>query len=242
MQNKLIQRIVDHAARVFPQEACGFILNVSGEVFIKECENLSHTPESSFLIDPMEFAQYSAQITAVYHSHPNRLAEPSLADIASSERANVPFLILSYPSEQVFAYTPTGQVVIPYENRPFVYGVLDCLSLVTDYYLQELSIRLPQSGRKEWEWWLKPENANSFIAGFKSAGFYEVTSLEKGDVIIMQIQSVCPNHAAVYLGDSRILHHPGVGNLSVTEMYGHYWRQNTCCYLRHKEAGTYENN
>lgn len=241
MDNKIIDQITAHAARAFPHECCGLILNVGGSIFILECENQSHEPEKSFLIDPMTFALHAAAVVAIYHSHPNRAPTPSQADIASAERCNVPFLILSYPGSEIYTYTPQGIGPQPYEGRAFVYGVMDCLSLVSDYYQQEFGIYLNDGERKRWEWWLDPENAHAFIDGFKNAGFFEIDRPEAGDVVIMQIQSPCPNHAAIYLGDSVILHHPGEKNMSRAEMYGHYWRHNTVCYLRHQDRVTHEN-
>lgn len=231
-----LQQIINHAARAFPQEACGLIFKTGYGYQVLECANLSHEPEKSFLIDPMLYAVHADHIAAVYHSHPNRSPEPSVADIASAERCNMPFLIVSYPSQELYTYTPQGVLPAPYEGRGFVYGVMDCLSLVADYYRHELGIIIDEGERKQWQWWLDTANLYAFVNGFKAQGFGVVEDLQPDDLIIMSLQSPCPNHAAIYKGDSLILHHASVSSPSRIEMYGQYWRQNTHCYLRHASA------
>jgi len=232
----VIKQIIAHVARDFPLEACGLLIDAGYGVQVIECKNKSHEPENSFLIDPLVYAAHSDQITAVYHSHPNRSPEPSQADIASAERCKLPFMIVSYPSEQIYTYTPQGILPAPYEGRHFVYGVMDCLSLVADYYRYELGIIIPNGERKQWHWWHDIANLNAFVAGFKAAGFVEVDELQEHDLIIMNTGGgPCPNHAAIYRGNSHILHHASTGTPSRLEMYGQFWRQATHCYLRYEK-------
>lgn len=233
MNELILQQITAHAARAFPQEACGLIFKTGYGYQVLECANMSHQPEQSFLIDPMLYAVHAAHIAAVYHSHPNRSPTPSAADIASSERCNVPFLIISYPGEQLHTYTPQGILPAPYEGRDFVYGVMDCLSLVADYYRHELGIIINDGTRKEWGWWNDTANLHAFVNGFKAEGFETVEQPQLNDLVIMALRAPCPNHAAIYMGDSRILHHPSTGTPSRIEMYGQYWRQNTHCTMRY---------
>jgi len=234
MHDAILKQITAHAAREFPREACGLVFKTSYGYQVLECANLSHQPEQSFLIDPMLFAVHADHIAAVYHSHPNRAPTPSAADIASAERCNVPFLILGYPSAELHTYTPQGTLPAPYEGRGFVYGVMDCLSLVSDYYRHELAITINDGERKQWQWWLDPVNQHAFVNGFKAQGFVEVDSLQVNDLIVMTTGGgPCPNHVSIYKGDSVILHHPCVGTPSRQEMYGQYWRQATHCFLRY---------
>jgi proteasome lid subunit RPN8/RPN11 len=234
MQDATLQQIVDHAARAFPLEACGLIINTGYGYQVVECVNKSHEPEQSFLIDPLVYAAHAERIAAIYHSHPNRSPEPSAADIASAERCNVPFMIIGYPSEQIYTYTPQGILPAPYEGRAFVYGVMDCLSLVSDFYRHELGIVIHDGERKQWQWWLDAAHQHAFINGFIAQGFEVVADLQVNDLVIMTTGGgPCPNHAAIYRGDSMILHHPSHSTDSRIEMYGQYWRQATHCYLRY---------
>lgn len=235
MNDAIIDQIKAHAARDFPLEACGLILNIGGSLSVLPCENQSPDPEMAFLIDPLLQATYKGKIAAFYHSHPNRSAEPTAADIASAERCNLPFLIMSYPECQWHSYMPTGVLPADYVGRSFVYGVMDCLSLVSDYYRHELSIHLNDGDRKAWGWWDDVAHYHDLINGFMSAGFQRVASPQLHDVVIMQLRGVCPSHAAIYKGDNVILHHAGHGTLSREEMYGQYWRNRTVCFLRHQD-------
>lgn len=236
MDDALLAQISAHAARVFPLEACGLILKRSYGYQLLECANTSHEPERSFLIDPMVYLNHADSIAAVYHSHPNSGPEPSEADIASSERCNVPFLIIGYPSEKVYTYTPKGILPASYEGRSFVYGVMDCLSLVSDYYRHELGIIIGNGERKQWGWWNDAANYHAFVNGFIAEGFERASDLQPNDLVLMTTGGgPCPNHVAIYMGDSWILHHPSTDTPSRIEMYGQYWRQATHCFLRHHE-------
>ncbi|WP_427501388.1 C40 family peptidase [Methylomonas sp. MED-D] len=233
MNDTILTQILAHAARAFPREACGLLLRDGGGVRVLECDNRAADPERSFLIDPAVYAVHAHRIEAVYHSHPNRDPAPSAADIASAERCAVRFVIVSYPSGQVAQYTPTGLPPAPYEGRAFVYGVMDCLSLVADWYRFERGIVLNDGERKTWGWWDDPANANAFINGFLAQGFARVDSPQPGDVVIMQLRGACPQHAAIYLGDNRILHHASPDAPSRVEMYGQFWRHKTVNFLRY---------
>jgi len=110
--------------------------------------------------------------------------------------------------------------------------VLDCYSLIRDWYRQERGIDLPDFTRFD-EWWRRGENL--YLDNFSGAGFHEVESsdMNPGDVLLMQVASPVPNHAAIYLGDGLILHHLQ-GRLSSRDVYGGYWQKITTHTLRHQ--------
>lgn len=233
MTDPVLQAVLDHAAVDFPREACGLILRDDTGFRVLPCENTAPDPHRSFLIDPVVFAQYDDHIAAIYHSHPNGAAKPSQTDIESSARCNVPFLIVGWPTGDVHIHTPTHAYCPPYEGRPFVYGVSDCMTLVCDYYRHELGIDIVEGERRHWGWWTARADGSALIDWWDRQGFIRVDSPRQGDVILMSLLTDVPNHAAIYVGDSRILHHPSAGNLSRVEMYGHYWRSRTHSILRH---------
>ena len=57
--------------------------------------------------------------------------------------------------------------------------------------------------------------------------------IRKGDVLLMQIASPVPNHAAIYLDDGVIMQHVA-GRLSSRDVYGGYWAKHTTHVLRHR--------
>lgn len=92
-----------------------------------------------------------------------------------------------------------------YEGRPFIHGLFDCYTLVRDYYKRKFNIFLPTNIQREWEWWNKGENL--YLENAKDCSFEEVSDIKKHDVLLMKINSPVPNHAAIYIGDGKILHH-----------------------------------
>lgn len=234
MANDILKTILAHAERDFPREACGFIVQVGDVLQALPMENLSDEPEHSFMIDPLQFAHYAEHIVSVYHSHPNKSPQPSQADMDSAERCNLPFVIVGYPSGEVFTYKPKGGQVSPYVGRQFIYGVSDCVNLVVDYYQQEFGIALDDSIHLARDWYQDVGNYDRLKNALIQRGFAVVDDLKAHDLIVMQLGGQCPNHLAIYQGDNRILHHPSETSLSRAEMYGAYWRHNTAFYLRHE--------
>ena len=62
------QAIANHAREVFPQEACGFVVN--GKLI--KCKNDHPLPSCNFAITARDYvkAESLGAIEAVYHSHP----------------------------------------------------------------------------------------------------------------------------------------------------------------------------
>jgi len=172
-------------------------------------------------------------VVALWHTHPNASAAPSPADLKYIERTGLPWHIVSWPQGGHSYTEPTGYQT-PYTGRPFVHGVLDCYALCRDWYEREMGIVLPDPER-EAEWWNKGQNV--YLDGFEENGFVsigkDVRKLQRGDGILMQILSPVPNHAAIYLGDGKILHHV-YGRLSGIFPYGGSWLKNSTHFLRHK--------
>lgn len=222
-----------HAEREFPREACGLVVIQKGRQVYKPCRNLA-VGTDQFVIDPEDYANadQSGEIVAVVHSHPNMSPEPSQADLVSCEASGLPWFILSHPVGTWSETFPKGYKA-PLVGRQWSHGVLDCYSIIRDWYAIERGILLPDFQRHD-EWWLKGENL--YEENFDKAGFYEISSddLRTGDVILMQVGSPVSNHGAIYLGDGLILHHVQ-NRLSTRDVYGGYWLKNTTKYLRYEE-------
>src|SRR5690606_5087054 len=118
-----------------------------------------------FRISPIEATKVRSteQVLAVWHTHPNRSAAPSEADLQGVEESKLDWIIVGISKTSAgFAYTeptvtkPTG-VVRPYTDRPYLYGVYDCYSLVRDYYKREFNLTL-NAYQDEDKWWDRGEN------------------------------------------------------------------------------------
>ncbi|WP_145579822.1 NlpC/P60 family protein, partial [Yersinia vastinensis] len=138
--------------------------------------------------------------------------------------------IASWPEGDVRQIMPS-EGIKPLKGRPFVHGIWDCYAIVRDWYRLERDITLPNFERSD-GWWDRGENL--YMKHYADAGFYaHAEPLEVGDVILMQYKANEPNHAGVYLGDGKMIHHR-YGSLSEIVPYGGYWLDRTIKVLRYQ--------
>lgn len=224
-----------HARAQFPREACGLVIVKRGRRVYVPCENAAATPEDHFVIPPEEFARAEemGEVIGVFHSHPNATTQPSSADLYACNASGVAWHILSLPDGEWYSWSPKDSLTTPLYGREFAHGSCDCYGFVRDWYAQELGIELVDPPRED-EWWRKGQNL--YVDNFAAEGWYAVTDgkPQRGDVILMQVLSNVPNHAAVYLGDDVIGHHL-YGRLSAREVYGGYYKKHTTHILRRKQ-------
>ena len=219
-----------HAKAQYPRESCGLIVVRKGKASYFECGNLA-VGTDQFAIDPKDYARADGRgvIVGVVHSHPNGTPEPSQADLVGCEASQLPWHIVGYPSGQWASITPSGYRA-PLVGRQWSHGVLDCYSIIRDWYKETRSIELLDFTRRD-EWWLHGEDL--YQANYEKAGFVPVDEPPiEGDVLLMQVASPVPNHAAIYLSDGLILHHLQ-NRLSSRDVYGGYWQKNTTHILRY---------
>lgn len=225
--------IISHAKQEFPREACGLVIIKNGRQKYIPCRNLAHGTDN-FILCPNDYmkADSEGEIVAVIHSHPNLSCKPSQADLVACESSGLPWFIVGLPSEEWSEIEPNGYKA-PLIGREWSHGVLDCYTIIKDYYSQELGLDIPNFERSD-EWWNRGENL--YVDNFSKAGFYKIKmeELQVGDVIIMCVASSVPNHGAIYLGNNQILHHVH-GRLSSRDVYGGYWLKHSVLFLRHEK-------
>jgi len=230
-----------HAVAEFPRECCGLVVATAGGEQYVACRNTATTPSEHFRLPAEDYARAEDQgeLLALVHSHPNVPAAPSDADRVQCELSGLPWHIVSVGEVDgspecgdLRTILPCGYVA-PLVGRQFAHGILDCYTLVQDFYARELGIRLGQYERQD-DWWLKGEQLYS-LDRLRAEGFERVgDEPRRGDLILMQIRSTVPNHAGIYLGDGLMLHHLH-GRLSDRVPYGGYWAERTCYIVRHGE-------
>ncbi|AKX60480.1 peptidase P60 [Thiopseudomonas alkaliphila] len=234
MRKHIFKAICRHAEQAYPKEACGLIIKSGRAHHYFPCTNISAEPGDEFEIAPNEYvlAEAQGEIIGVVHTHPDESSRASIADIVRCNEGNLPWYILSWPEADLNIIQPlTG--IPPLEGRPFVHGTrCDCYGLIRDFYALEAGIELPNYFRED-EWWEKGQNL--YLDLFEETGFLEVSkgSLQRGDLIIMQVESKTANHGAVYLGDGVILHHL-YGRMSGKTVYGGYLYDRTIKCGRHR--------
>jgi proteasome lid subunit RPN8/RPN11 len=229
------EAICSHAEAAMPIEACGLLIasRATGALAYLTCRNVFPNGQDRFEISPDDWVacEELGEPVAVVHSHPNASANPSMADRVGCERSGLPWLVIGMPSGVMKEVLPCGWQA-PYEGRDFSHGVLDCYTLIQDWYLREpdLQIELPDFERED-DWW--KGDADLYLQHMAEAGFHAVHGpLQRHDVILMGIRARKANHGAIYKGDGVILHHL-MGRKSCTDIYGGYWERNTVLVARH---------
>ncbi|RRU23622.1 peptidase P60 [Stenotrophomonas sp. 278] len=250
MQQSTLQAIQAHAVAEYPRECCGLIVaTAEGEIYIP-CRNTATTPSEHFRLPGEDYAAAEdlGKVLALVHSHPNAAAAASQADRVMCELpdqllpgSGIRWHIISVG--QVVGEEPSCgdvQTIVPcgYEaplvGREFAHGILDCYTLVRDFYARELSVQLNQYDRQD-KWWEQGEDLYS-LDRLRSEGFDLIPDEpRRGDMILMQFRSDVPNHAGVYLGDGKMLHHMQ-DRLSEVVPYGGMWAERTVRIVRHREV------
>lgn len=224
--------ITQHAAQAYPRECCGVVIVERGKSVYVPCRNVAESNEH-FVIHPDDYcaAEDRGEVVKIVHSHPNAAPSPSQADRVGCELSGVPWLIINWPTGAIHEFSPSGYQA-PLVGREFSHGVLDCYTLVRDYFLRELNIALPDFDRDD-SWWAKGQNL--YLDGFKEAGFVQVPkdSLKPHDGLLMQVAAPVPNHAAIWLGNGLMLHHM-MKRLSSRDVYGGWYRKIHTHTLRHR--------
>lgn len=225
--------IKDHAEKEFPKECCGILIVFKGRLRYIPCTNMSTTNNSQFSISSEEYmaAEDLGEVLAIVHSHPQGSSQASQADLVGCENSALPWIIFSWPQGEFNIINPSGYVA-PLVGREYHYGILDCQSIVADYYKDKFNITLSTEPHPPEGWWDKGENR--FFDGYIAAGFIVVDKPKAGDVVFMRVgSSQVANHVGVLLEDGSILHHQYM-KLSSKDVYGGWYRKHTVYFMRHR--------
>ncbi|SAI70466.1 NlpC/P60 family [Bordetella ansorpii] len=260
MRKNILAAIRAHAVAEYPREACGLIVSDSArrgpggaaERYVP-CRNVA-VDGGQFMIAADEYAaaEDAGQVLAVVHSHPDADPTPSEADRVACEASGLPWYIAEVrqaddgvvTAGQVYSWAPEGYQA-PLLGREFHHGILDCYSIIRDWYERERGIELPDFDRAD-GWW--EGEAELYLEHFGQAGFRRLDgdeALVPGDVILMQVLSQRTNHAGVYLGAQPLAERPDLHPLpdamlhhlynrpAERVVYGGYWRDVTRARLRY---------
>lgn len=237
----LMAEIHAHAAEDYPREACGLLVWMFGDrLTYWPCTNQAEG-NAQFELAPGDFAEAedAGEVLAVVHTHPDATPQPSKTDRVQCTASGLPWLIVGWPRAELcwlqpFAQRPPNDAsALPLLGRSFVYGAVDCYTLVRDWYWNFHRLLLHDYERSD-EWWLT--GGDLYRQYFAAEGFVpipEPAPLRPGDALLMQIRAKVPNHAAIYLGDEMIMHHV-MHRLSTRDPYGGFWHKCTALRLRHR--------
>lgn len=241
LNDKANQEIISHAKACYPLECCGVIVN---DEYIA-CTNIA-PHQSQFEICPRDLVKAGAQgkITAYVHSHPDGSTNPSMPDKIQMNNHGLPWVITN--GIDIAIHEPDDYKA-PLLGREYHHGLMDCYTLVQDYYQRELGITLSNYERDD-VWWESAKSEPLYLNNFKNEGFFEVDKLQRHDIILCRLgRTEHVNHALIFvangqfsseyttatIGDSLVLHHP-YNRQSLREIYGEQWQRRASIIIRHK--------
>lgn len=216
MSPKAIEELREHAVRMFPCEALGY---VQPDGSYAPLPNVSPDPTRSAYAEARVMAELvsSGRLRAYCHSHPCGPDCPSENDMRAQVELEVPFVIVSANEGASSAPFAWGDQLLdddPLVGRQFRHGVRDCYAVIRLWYLRETGTLLPDYPRN-WNWWLDdtPGDKDIYRRYFADAGFYAIdrSQARPGDAWLAAVRSTVPNHAGVLVGDGLALHHPSSG-------------------------------
>ena len=240
LNDKAKQAIIAHAKTDYPRESCGVIVN---NEYIA-CTNIA-AHQAQFEICPRDLVKASTKgkITAYVHSHPDGSVQPSQPDKIQMNNHALPWIITN--GTDIVIHEPDNYQA-PLLGREYHHGLMDCYTLVQDYYQRELGITLADYERSD-AWWESTKNEPLYLNNFKNEGFVEVDTLQRHDIILCRLgRTEHVNHALIFvangqfesehtaptIGNSLVLHHP-YNRQSLREIYGEQWQRRASVIIRH---------
>lgn len=165
-------------------------------------------------------------------------ADVQLVDTLGEPVPDLPVttVFVEWPSGRHMLHTPPSwDLAAPYEGRPYALGKFDCYMLVRDWMSRERGIDMSYL----------TENPDRLINEWLTDGAFEtnpelhkwdrVINPQAGDGILFSMNQTGParaNHAAVYLGDGKFLHHYP-NRASVISDLDSTWRPRVAAYMRY---------
>ena len=211
--------IRNFAVACVEEETCGFVLKDGSAIRVK---NSAVDKANQFAIDAATYAKYDEDILGVWHSHLD-LAGFSQLDQQVLSSDELPWAVYCLGDDSFHECDPT--TVAPFEGRPFVFGIYDCYSLITDY-LKGLGVALPPWPRGNWGEWNTP-SFSPFDDEWRNFGkLVTRTPYQAGDMVLFNLGDY-PNHTdhvGVFINSKQFLHHPSQG-VSRLQTFGGYWKR-----------------
>ncbi len=219
------------------QEVCGFIhSDARGRATVLPCANVSRTPCEAFEIDVQDHIRalrVGPQLFGVYHSHPGDPSGLSPADITYADELGLPLYGVNTRDGSWMDYTPPTYAA-PQEGAPWCLGFADCWETPRIHYRQRLSIHLSDYDRDES---MGHEDAGTILANYEREGFARLaadpSALREHDILMFRTNRAVPQHFAVFLGNSQMLHHVQDAT-SRRELLTDRWMSRLFCVFRHQ--------
>lgn len=218
------------AVSAAPREDCGVLLR-DGRII--PLGNRDPDPTDAFALGSFAKLRKLFDVVAIWHTHPDK-SKPSDLDRDTCQATWIPWIVAG-PTDIWVIYPH----VIGYLTREFVYGEEDCWQLCHDWWAWDSGTLFPWFERPPEGWWETPgvspylEHAERY--GFVAEAWTQASlkTLQRGNILLMQIAGRRPNHAAVYVGGGGIMHHLH-GRLSCVELLDDRYQRFTTHVCRYE--------
>ncbi len=247
--------IIAHMERDRPNEACGIVITTDDGYAYEPLVNKSKTPDDHYELSKKDSKRVMTdpKVVALSHSHPKGNFSPSKHDLKMQIAVDKPFIIsVRNPATGVAGVYSFGDHMLDYPlyQRPWLYGVFDCLEGIRGWHHQSTGIYIPRAPRTDF-WWVPDrqdevaeEDKDIYAKSIVPYGFVEydpnfadpnhLMHPKIGDVMFMQYNSPFINHAGVYIGNNLIFHHRD-GKASGKHPLGYFLDQHVIRkWTRHK--------
>ena len=199
----IYKKIKAFAEEKFPEECWGYLIPKGKTLEILPCENLAKDKLNCVVTDPRNYIK-ACNLGAVsfFHSHPTPPSEiHDFEQVIANELQMNSIIYTNYLDK--FDILHPDNKIYPLENRPFLYGVFDCWTLVRDKIFLTSGRKLTNY-KEPWGWWA--DGRSVFLENIEKEGYHQSSDLRNGSVILMKWNSKTVNHIGYYEG-GRVLHH-----------------------------------
>lgn len=241
MNTKIKNKIINHAKKESPLEACGFIVEKNGDIDVIECQNIAKDPQNNFKISSKDYLinKNLYEILYIYHSHEEE-EEFSVVDKICSEEIKIDMILYIINKNMFKHYTPNNSRNLKYIGRNINFQNTNCFDLVTKFYKEELNIELKfpkhlndknklEATKRNFSELLEYINPNNMI-------YLENPEIMiKNDILLFNIDDHF--HFAIYLGNNKILEQPGSAFSRIRD-YSNFFNRKRVGLFRRKSNGT----
>jgi hypothetical protein len=233
--SRLPKYLREHVENSGERMVCGLMVYMGrGNVIFKPAINASVTPtlSSEVSVQDLDEVGQSCEVVRVVCC----LDDSKYEDISYyqklSDRDKLVYNLCFLPSNKLAVVSPDGKFD-DYEGRPYILGRYDCYTLVRDYFIKTLGIYLNDYSRDPRE---HNRNQGMIVQHMHDEGFIRVKNndVKPGDFLILSFEERSSGHAAVYVGEGRILHH-NAPRKSCYEIYDDTLKSCTKSVWRHKK-------
>lgn len=244
MNTRIKADIITRARATPDSEVCGLIYQTLEGVHVLPSPNVARDEEGApevdeaFEVAPQVYAEAASlgRVIGVYHSHrATGSTALSEADLDMARALELPVYLYCNRDESWHSYIPPGYHV-PLTGLPFAWGVADCYEEIRTYYRQTLGIYLGDYDRDET---FALQGDDRLVRHIADEGFTVVpgkSQLHLHDVLLFRTPGyAAPHHVGVFVGHSRVLHHP-LNQLSRYDPLNGEWFKRLRMVLRHNRS------